>query len=157
MSYIKAYEKAKRSIESDDRRLLLPVSSSKGMRDFVKDILRTNAVDYCEAIYWVLFNSEVKLGGYLQYNGGYDCPLCDESSKSWYRACMEAYDKYICSDGRIRCIKDEESDKRFHDLDQRYSDDFWAGINESFEASGMFYDEGRGCWVNPETGEEACY
>lgn len=157
MGYIESYEKARQAIESEDRKTLMPASKADGMSDFVKDVLGVNAFDYCEAIHWVLFNSDVKIGGYLQYNGGSDYPLCDESSLSWYRACMEAYDKYLCSDGRIRCMKSAESDRKFHELSQRYSDDFWEGINESFKAIGMSYDEDRGCWVNPETGEEGCY
>ena len=137
----------------------LPVSQAKGMKDFVLAFDST-CCQYADTHDHVLDDSLLKAGGYLAPDCG--CFLTDgyiitDTNVNLYRAMMEAYDKYLCTDGVIRYLPTPEANVKCQQLYDQYEKDLWDSINESFEAMGMYYQESEGCWVNPETGEVGCY
>lgn len=140
---------------------VLPVSRTKGMRDFVMDIAKyTNDVEhYADYHDHVMDDSERLLGGYLKPSGSYwqDGYVISSENVDYYAAMMDSFDKYLCSDGVIRYVRDEDGKVKCRAILQRRHDEFWEGINQAFEDRGMFYNDERGCWINPETGEEGCY
>jgi len=152
----------KRHVSGIDRKRLLPVSHTKGMRDFVACELSAGDryPDFYEA---VLDSSTLKPGGYLEYdpleNGSISSWVCCTEDDFWIyaEAAMEAYDKYLCSDGKIRYSRTEESDALYDKLHENNEAEFWRDIDAAFAEMGMYYDEEKGCYVNPETGEEGYY
>lgn len=145
-----------------DRERLLPTCHTRGMGDFIADNLDSGD-RYMDCYEAVLDSSDLMLGGYLKYdplkNGSYSGWMCCVEDDYWTytEAAMEAYDKYLCSDGKIRYVKTKEAESKCDFLYKRNDEEFWNGIDEAFAERGMYYDEERGCYINPETGEEDCY
>lgn len=137
----------------------LPVSRTRGMKDFVL-AFDENCNQYADTHDHVMDNSILKAGGYLAPDcGGFltDGYIITGDNVNCYRAMMEAYDKYLCTDGVIRYRPTPEANEKCQQLYNQYTEDFWECINDAFEARGMHYQEDTGTWVNPETGEVGCY
>lgn len=153
-----AYEAAVRKdfVKGFEDIYLLPRCRTKGMKDFLKKSGVRSGLGYLEDIHAVFGCHTLKPGGYLEFGGGF-LPGWLEEHDVGYEAIMESYDKFLCYDGMIRYIPSEESDKKYKELYEKYNEDFWRRINAAFESQGMFYDDEKGYWVNPETGETGCY
>lgn len=137
----------------------LPVSRTKGMKDFVL-AFDFNCNQYADTHDHVIEDSILKEGGYLAPScGGFltDGYIITSDNVDCYRAMMEAYDKYLCTDGVIRYRPTPEADKKYQQIYRQYAQDCWDNINEAFAARGMYYQPDTGEWVNPETGEVGCY
>ena len=156
-----AYLQQWKELIKTDKLSALPVSKARGMRDFVMDVARhTNATwMYADLHDHIMDDSERMQGGYLKPSGSYwqDGYVLSSENVDHYTAMMDSFDKYLCTDGVIRYAPTQEGKVMYETIMQRRDDEFWAAINQAFEGMGMFYDEDRECWVNPETGEEGYY
>lgn len=138
---------------------MFPASKAMGMRDFISDIFGDHLGGLNYPCVWeaILENSSLKGGGYLVPENHAMYLFGDETGEAMYRAAMEVYDKYLCSDGIIRYWPNECDDMEYRQLVGKYDDEFCRRIDNAFESSGMVYCEEEGCWVNPETGERGYY
>lgn len=137
----------------------LPVSHTKGMKDFVMAFAGCHG-PYADTHNRILEDSIHKDDGYLEPKCG--CIMSDgyiitEYDIDIYRAMMESYDKYLCTDGVIRYRPTPEADAKYATIYKQYEQDSWDSMNETFESMGMHYNETEGCWINPKTGEVGCY
>lgn len=137
----------------------LPVYKTTGMKDFVAALCGVDAYEYADMLEKVIGESRLTAGGYLEPKGRYCTDGCIVSNHdyTYYAAMMDAYDKYLCTDGIIRYRPTPESVEKFNRIYEEEEKVFWDRINDAFEAMGMFYNEEKDCWVNPETGEEGSY
>lgn len=138
-----------------------PVSKTTGMKDFVAALCDgdTYWVTYPDIHDRIMDDSTLMDNGYLKPNGYYhsDPYIISDDWITTYQAMMDAYDKYLCTDGVIRYRPTPEANAKYQILYEQAERDFWDSINAAFESMGMFYNEDEGVWINPETGEVGCY
>lgn len=149
----------RRYVSKIDPEYLLPRSRAKGMREFIGSRVFHTGQSYYADYVETMETHGLKPGGYLDYDAGeFMHPAwMTWHDYDWYDATMRAYDKFLCSDGRIRYRPSEESDAKYEQLLQEAQDERWRQADASFRSVGMFYDDEKGYWINPETGETGCY
>lgn len=151
----------KEAIKEWEDRKAWPVSKITGMRDFIAALCggATYYHTYADIHDRIMDDSTLMDNGYLEPKGWYmsDPYIISDDLITTYRAMMDAYDKYLCTDGIIRYRPTPESNAKYQILYERAEKEFWDSINAAFESMGMFYNEDEGVWINPETGEVGCY
>lgn len=151
----------KAAIKQWEDRTAWPVSKAAGMKDFVAGLCCGDASwdTYSDIHDRVMDDSILMENGYLEPKGSYRCDpyIITEDWITTYRAMMDAYDKYLCTDGVIRYRPTPEANAKYEMLYEQREKEFWSQIDTAFESMGMVYNEQDGIWINPDTGEVGYY
>ena len=152
------------AVEGFDKKKLFPVSRTKGMGDCVRDwygYYRVSTwMDFREDI---LDNTTLYPGGSLIYDpNGIPSFITDYDSSSGYfdwlnRARVKYYNMFLCTDGKIRYIKNPESEMKCVEECKKQEAEWWEQFERSMESMGYVYVDSEGAWYNAQTNDWACY
>ena len=145
----------KKKISDIPKELMLPVSKTKGMRDFVRDVCGYYS-SWEEFYSAILLDSELCKGGLLK--GASEVWIALDTYPNFLKdAYIDIYDIYLCTDGRLRYRRTKEQERLVHKLAEERSNDFWTELHESMNENGYDFIESDCCWRHRESGEEVCY